>query len=63
MLLDFLFCLRFINRLGVIFVLMCGVRIFYYDEIELLLERRESEEIMMVEVCVGNFVEMCIVIS
>lgn len=41
---------------------MCGVRIFYYDEIELLLERRESEEIMMVEVCVGNFVEMCIVL-
>lgn len=42
---------------------MCGVRIFYYDEIELLLERRESEEIMMVEVCVGNFVKMCIVFS
>lgn len=61
MLSDPLLCLRSINRLGVILALMCGVRTSHYDEIESLSERRESEEIMMVEVCVGNFAEMCIV--
>lgn len=42
---------------------MCGVRTSHYDEIESLSERRESEEIMMAEVCVGNLAEMCIVLS
>lgn len=42
---------------------MCGVRTSHYDEIESLSERRESEEIMMAEVCVGNFAEMCIILS
>lgn len=37
---------------------MCGVRTSHYDEIESLSERRESEEIMMAEVCVGNLAEM-----
>lgn len=59
MLSDPLLCLRSINRLGVILALMCGVRTSHYDEIESLSERRESEEIMMAEVCVGNFAEMC----
>lgn len=63
MLSDPLLCLRSINRLGVILALMCGVRTSHYDEIESLSARRESEEIMMAEVCVGNFAEMCIVLS
>lgn len=42
---------------------MCGVRTSHYDEIESLSERRESEEIMIAEVCVGNLAEMCIVLS
>lgn len=58
MLSDPLLCLRSINRLEVILALMCGVRTSHYDEIESLSERRESEEIMMAEVCVGNFAEM-----